>query len=223
MTPDALDDLRAVLHAPDRRSWRRHLRRTNEVADTPVSVLDRLAPAEETGPAVPAARPSWRPALLVMGVATVVLGVTALRPAPAVPPPTDAAPSLAPVAPSTTTSTSTSTTGGVRLWPAEPVEVTGREVRSAGHRWEVGAEGDVVVVGDWDCDRVPTPAVLRPATGRFAVFDRWADAGAEEPARDVTVVPGATAVRADTACGRAIVTTSAGPPSVVDTRPKAGG
>jgi hypothetical protein len=219
MTPDALDDLRAVLHAPDRRSWRRHLRRTKAAPDEPISVLDGIAPVDDAESPAPPDRPSWRPALLVMGVATAVLGVTALRPAPAAPPPPDAAPVLAPAAPSTSAPTSTSTTAAVRLWPAEPIEVAGREVRSAGHRWEVGAEGDVVVVGDWDCDRIPTPAVLRPATGRLAVFDRWADADTEEPARDVTVVAGATAVRADTACGRAVVTTAAGSPEFVDTRP----
>ena len=34
----------------------------------------------------------------------------------------------------------------------------------------------VVVVGDWDCDRLPTPAVLRPSSGTVAVFDGVAGA-----------------------------------------------
>ena len=42
-----------------------------------------------------------------------------------------------------------------------------------GRRYAIGAEGDLVVIGDWDCDGVATPAIARPGTGQVAMFDRW--------------------------------------------------
>lgn len=42
-----------------------------------------------------------------------------------------------------------------------------------GRRYAIGAEGDLVVIGDWDCDGVATPAIARPDTGQVAMFDRW--------------------------------------------------
>jgi hypothetical protein len=105
-----------------------------------------------------------------------------------------------------------------RLWPADPIEVEGNEVRVGERRWRVGNEGDVVVVGDWDCDGRATPAVLRPASGRLSVFDEWADVGGELTARDVGVTEGATHL-APRGCGRAVLRTSTGD-VVVDTGPE---
>ena len=42
-----------------------------------------------------------------------------------------------------------------------------------GRRYAIGTEGDLVVIGDWDCDGVATPAIARPGTGQVAMFDRW--------------------------------------------------
>ena len=42
-----------------------------------------------------------------------------------------------------------------------------------GRRYAIGTEGDLVVIGDWDCDGVATPAIARPGTGPVAMFDRW--------------------------------------------------
>jgi hypothetical protein len=179
-----LDDLRLALQAPDGRTWRRHF----------------------------AGARSWRrrapelAGVVVLGAAA-ILAVSALRPSTAstagrgATVPTDPAPMD--TTPATTPPTTTTTVA--RLWPAEPVEVEGREVRTGGHRWEVGDEGDVVAVGDWDCDRTPTPAVLRPSTGLVAVFDRWAEAGEEATARPVATVADAIALRATTRCGRVSV------------------
>jgi hypothetical protein len=47
--------------------------------------------------------------------------------------------------------------------------------------FEVGAPGDVVVLGDWDCDGSDTPGVYRPATGAIALFTRWPAAGSPAP------------------------------------------
>lgn len=113
----------------------------------------------------------------------------------------------------------TASTVAVRLWPAPDLRVEGRNVSTDDGRWEVGAEGDVVVVGDWDCDRLATPAVLRPSTGEVAVFDRWAG---EEPevARAVGTLAGVTEMRTTERCGELL---ARGPDGehLVDTRPVA--
>ncbi len=65
-----------------------------------------------------------------------------------------------------------------------------------------GRGGDVIVIGDWDCDRQPTPAVLRPTSGIVAVFDTWAAGDRTETARVLTAVPGGTDLVAGSTCGR---------------------
>ena len=52
---------------------------------------------------------------------------------------------------------------------------TGVLLDHAGRRYSVGRDGDLVVMGDWNCDDLATPAVLRPGTGEIALFDRWPD------------------------------------------------
>ena len=104
-----------------------------------------------------------------------------------------------------------------RVWPDEPVEVEGTEVRTGGHRWSVGEPGDLVAVGDWDCDGTSTPAVLRPTAGRVFVFDAWAEGS------EVAAVPGPSAptdavgFEAVGGCGRAEVRTSSGAVVAVET------
>lgn len=57
-------------------------------------------------------------------------------------------------------------------------------VEHAGHRYGLGRPGDVALVGDWDCDGKPTPALYRPSTGEAFVFDTWATAA--RPSRAVS-------------------------------------
>lgn len=66
-----------------------------------------------------------------------------------------------------------------------------------GTRYGVGEPGDVLAVGDWDCDGVGTVAAVRPGTGEVFVFDRWASRSEDAVAGAVTTVPGASTVRAD--------------------------
>lgn len=47
-----------------------------------------------------------------------------------------------------------------------------------GRRYAIGAKGDLVVIGDWDCDGEATPAIARPDTGQVVLFDRWPPPGA---------------------------------------------
>jgi hypothetical protein len=76
--------------------------------------------------------------------------------------------------------------------PSSSVEALvedGRIIVLGTQRFEVGVAGDRVTVGDWNCDGVATPAVLRPSTGAVFVFDGWASDGA-----DVSVSPTRTIV-----------------------------
>ena len=164
------------------------------------------------------AGPGWRVDVrhLLLGgggvvlIALAVVVLSAARPSPPV-----ADPEL--LAPSTSTSTSTSARAaspgeadGARVWPGEPVEVVGNEVRSGGHRWSVGAPGDLVAVGDWDCDGTTTPALVRPSTGRLHVFAEWAVDGAESVAAVGADVPTDTTSFEPDGCGAARVHTRSG-------------
>lgn len=202
---DAFLRLREVLGAPDRRGWRRHLPRRVPHAVT-------RAGGEGRSPTHP--RLVVLAALPLLGAAGVLL-VSIARPA-----------APGPIPPSTASTTPSSTSAPIvesseapdpapaplpqQVWPGAQVAMgEGGEVRIGRQRWSVGTAGDVVVVGDWDCDRQPTPAVLRPRTGGFYVFDGWAAPGEPALARKVVEVPGAvTAVAAG--CGSAVVRTTDG-------------
>lgn len=145
-------------------------------------------------PAPPAAR--WRPPRSLMAgalaAATLVitgLVVTATRSDGDAAPPPAPAPTVPPTAvdPPRTTTTSAA--------PVEDIAVRGNLVVRAGERWTVGRPGDVVLVGDWDCDGERSPAVLRPATGQVWLFAGWAADGAPTAGRPVASVPGATSAR----------------------------
>jgi hypothetical protein len=148
--------------------------------------------------AAPVATPRWRPPPLALGGVALAGGLVLAglllgsrsdpRPAPAtlgIPP-----------APTTSSTTSTSST---TTWPAHRVHITGNVVERDGERWTVGRPGDVIVVGDWDCDGEVSPAVLRPATGRVWSFTGWSAAGAPEAGRTLATIPGATSVRVEPA------------------------
>jgi hypothetical protein len=69
-------------------------------------------------------------------------------------------------------------------------------------RVAVGAVGDVVLLGDWDCDGDDTPATYRPATGVVTTWDGWGTA----PPRSVARAPAATVrVERDGGCDRVAV------------------
>lgn len=101
-------------------------------------------------------------------------------------------------------------------------QIVGNLIRR-GDRWfEAGRSGDHVSLGDWDCDGVDTPAVVRPSTGEVFVFDHWPTGREPTTVAPVAVVP--TAMSLET------VTTASGcaPPRVrladgsVESLPSAG-
>jgi eukaryotic-like serine/threonine-protein kinase len=89
--------------------------------------------------------------------------------------------------------------------PCEPVRIDGTTVTVGTIRFAVGAPGDQVAVGDWDCDGNLTPAVLRPSTGEVFLFPGWAgDDDLQVPAAGL--VPGARELQASPGrCGPPVV------------------
>jgi len=65
-----------------------------------------------------------------------------------------------------------------------------------GVSYQVGQPGDVVTVGDWNCDGSATPGVVRPATGEVFLFDRWADPNEPVTVEVAITRRGATALEA---------------------------
>jgi hypothetical protein len=86
-------------------------------------------------------------------------------------------------------------------------------------RYRVGSPGDLLAVGDWDCDGTATPAVVRPADGSVWSFADWAPAGSPVTAEPVgwAASPATVAVAAGPdGCDRLAVTTTAGRTVLID-------
>lgn len=50
-------------------------------------------------------------------------------------------------------------------------------IEHGGRRYAIGATGDFVETGDWDCDGEATAAIVRPGTGGVVLFDDWPGPG----------------------------------------------
>jgi hypothetical protein len=72
-----------------------------------------------------------------------------------------------------------------------PAVEDGRIIVAGGHRFEAGIAGDRVAVGDWNCDGVATPALLRPSTGALFMFDSWATEDNDVSVAPTRTIPGA--------------------------------
>ena len=57
----------------------------------------------------------------------------------------------------------------------ESLLVDGSTIDAGVARWTLGEPGDMVTVGDWDCDGEASAALLRPASGDVFVFGTWAE------------------------------------------------
>ena len=85
------------------------------------------------------------------------------------------------------------------------------EIAHGGRRYALGQPGDQVVVGDWDCDGTPPPALLRPPPGEVLVFHAWPDAGASiEPSTRATVDGARSLTAGPAACPELRATTATG-------------
>jgi hypothetical protein len=100
-----------------------------------------------------------------------------------------------------------------------PVTIDGGVVEVDGVRYGVGAPGDAIAIGDWDCDGSATVAAVRPTTGEVFVFDGWAAPGDDLVVAASARVAGAREAVADDpdgdGCPALVVLTSDGARSEV--------
>jgi hypothetical protein len=95
---------------------------------------------------------------------------------------------------------------------ASPVRVGDGAVDVGGIRYAVGAPGDLLAIGDWDCDGAATVALVERSSGRVFLFDRWAGPGAEVSVGSSAVVAGPTGIEVvgGAACDVLVVTAADG-------------
>lgn len=79
----------------------------------------------------------------------------------------------------------------------EALTVSGATVDAGVARWTLGEAGDLVAVGDWDCDGEATAALLRPSSGDVFLFSTWAALDAPVTVTPTRRVGGAAAIRAE--------------------------
>ena len=60
---------------------------------------------------------------------------------------------------------------------AVSVQEAAAVIEHGGRRYAIGATGDFVEAGDWDCDGQVTAAIVRPSTGGIVLFDAWPGPG----------------------------------------------
>lgn len=176
------------------------LRLAAEIAAAVPGAAVTAPESAEVAPARPIEAPERTgrrlPGLVGAMVGVAVLGLGAMR---VVEP--GSRPDMVLSAPSPTTSTTAAALPPRASLPRETVLVEGTTVSMGGRRYQVGQPGDLVVVGDWDGDGEPTPAVLRPGTGEVFVFRAWADERGELIVEAIDRVEGALELAAEPGSG----------------------
>jgi hypothetical protein len=102
----------------------------------------------------------------------------------------------------------------------DAIGVTGSAIQVGAVRYRLGADGDDVTVGDWDCDGQATPALVRPSTGEVFVFSQWATVDAPVSLEPTAVVAGAAGPVPAERCGPLRVRTADGTIKTVTEAPR---
>jgi hypothetical protein len=95
----------------------------------------------------------------------------------------------------------------------EALVVEGTTVDAGIARWSLGEPGDLVALGDWDCDGDASAALLRPGTGDVFVFSAWAPEDEPVTVASTRRVDGGVGLRAEAAgdgCDHLVVDLAAG-------------
>jgi hypothetical protein len=103
----------------------------------------------------------------------------------------------------------------------EALVVVGGTISAGPARWTLGRPGDLVAVGDWDCNGRAAPALLRPATGDVFVFPGWAAESEPVTVKARDRLPGAVAIRAEPAengCDDLVIDLGSGATAMVEVR-----
>ena len=99
----------------------------------------------------------------------------------------------------------------------EALAIDGSIVDAGVARWSLGEPGDLVTLGDWDCDGEASAALLRPATGDVFVFSAWAESDEPMTVTATRRVDGGVAIRAvpdEQGCDRLMVDLAGGATAV---------
>ena len=80
---------------------------------------------------------------------------------------------------------------------SRPWSSTGQPIDAGVAHWTLGEPGDLVTVGDWDCDGEASAALLRPASGDVFLFATWAELDQPVTVAAVDQVVGGAAIRAE--------------------------
>jgi hypothetical protein len=102
--------------------------------------------------------------------------------------------------------------------PTIATPADGVRFEADGATYSVGGAGDVIVLGDWDCDGSPGVALLQPDDGDVYLFDRLASQGTPITGRLVATVPGAVdleAIEQPTGCSSLSVRHADGSPQLI--------
>ncbi len=105
---------------------------------------------------------------------------------------------------------------------SETLAVDGGTISAGTARWTVGEPGDLVAVGDWECDGQAAAALLRPATGDVFVFPRWASERDPLTVEARERLAGAVGIRAEPVaggCDELVVELGSGATTRVEVRP----
>jgi hypothetical protein len=95
----------------------------------------------------------------------------------------------------------------------EPLVIDGTIVDAGVAQWSLGEPGDLVALGDWDCDGDASAALLRPGTGDVFVFSAWAPQDEPVTVASTRRVDSGVGLRAEAAgdgCDRLVVDLAAG-------------
>jgi hypothetical protein len=104
----------------------------------------------------------------------------------------------------------------------EALVVDGGGISAGSAQWTLGEPGDVIAVGDWDCDGQAAPALLRATTGDVFVFPGWAAEGEPVTVEARDHLPGAVAIRGertDEGCDALVVELGSGATATVEVGP----
>jgi hypothetical protein len=87
-------------------------------------------------------------------------------------------------------------------------------------RFRVGQPGDLLAIGQWNCDGKATLALARPSTTQIWLFSAWPTGQTPVSATEIARVPDATALRPqhNGSCDELIVDRSVGPPALLPQR-----
>ncbi len=86
-------------------------------------------------------------------------------------------------------------------------------ITSGRARWALGSDGDAILISDWDCDGLATPALVRAADGLVFVFAQWPARSETLTAEPLGAVPEHADLVAPAACGPPLARADDDPPT----------